>query len=357
LDLEFPAVPDERPLCLLLLPRPLEQFILRDQAQDLLRAEGVVAVEPPRLPYGALGRLPAAVASSIAAVQARRLLRGLPGTPAVVVIFHPFQYLLARAILAAAPGCELWYSRWDRYEHAYDASPRLRERIGELHDAAAARSALTFAVSGKLAEIERDAGREALVVASAADSFPAPDPTSTVIAVSLGHHGWRTDWALVRAVCERMPELVLLLVGAWHEDECKNDADYRACRELPSIVWLGRRSDEEAARLILCADVGIVPFKVEPFNDAGLPNRILKYARLGRHTVAPELEGVRTWDRAVTRVADPDEFVAALRTHAGARCRPGLELRAWALDQSARAQNDPLWRRLDELGVDTRVRS
>ena len=48
-----------------------------------------------------------------------------------------------------------------------------------------------------------------------------------------------------------------------------------------------RRTDEEAARLILCADVGIVPFKVEPFNDAGLPYRILKYARLGRRTVAP----------------------------------------------------------------------
>jgi hypothetical protein len=348
-------VPDASALCLLLLPRPLERFILRDQAEDLLRAEGVVAVEPPRVPYGALGRLPGPVAAGVAGVQARRLVRNLAGRPAVVVIFHPFQYPLAQAILAAVDGCELWYSRWDRYEHAYDARPGLRERIAALHAAAATRSAFTFAVSDTLAAIERAAGRDALVVPTAADRFPALDPTGAVIAVSLGHHGWRTDWALVRAVCERMPELVLLLVGAWHEEECRDDPDYRACRELPSIVWLGRRGDEEAARLILCADVGIVPFKVEPFNDAGLPTRILKYARLGRHTVTPQLEGVRTWERAATRAADADAFVAALRSHAGARARPDVELRAWALDQTARAQNDPLWRRLEALGVDTRV--
>ena len=109
---------------------------------------------------------------------------------------------------------------------AYDASPAMRERLAELHEQAAQRSALTFVVSGKLAELEREAGREAQLVGLAADSFPAPDPGGAVIAVSLGHLGWRTDWALLRAVAERMPELVLLLVGAWHDDECKDDADF-----------------------------------------------------------------------------------------------------------------------------------
>jgi hypothetical protein len=348
-------VRDDRPLCLLLLPRPLERFILKDQAEDLLRADGVAALEPPRVPYGLLGRLPEGLAAGIAAVQARRMLRGLKGTPRAVVIFHPFQYLLARAIIAAAPGCELWYGRWDRYEHAYDASSRLRARIAELHDAAAARSALTFVASEELARLEREAGREAELVPLAADSFPAPDPDATVVAVSLGHLGWRTDWALLRAVAEGMPELVVLLVGAWHPDESREDPDFHACRELPNLLWLGPRSDEEAARLILCADVGIVPFKVEPFNDAGLPYRILKYARLGRGTVTPQLAGVRTWERAVTRAADADAFIAALRARAGARARPDAELRAWALAQTARAQNEPLWARLRELEIDVGV--
>ena len=342
-------MPDPR--ALLLLPRALEGFILADQARDLLRADGVVAADPPRVPYGAVARLPGPLRDRVARRTARRLLRALKGDLRAVAIFHPVQWPLARALLAECPAAELWYGRWDRYEVAYDASPSMRVRLAALHEQAAQRSALTFVVSGKLAELEREAGREAQLVGLAADSFPAPDPGGAVIAVSLGHLGWRTDWTLLRAVAEQMPELVLLLVGAWHEDECKGDADFSWCRSAPNLVWLGRRSDEEAARLILCADVGVLPFRVEPFNDAALPYRILKYARLGRRTISPELAGVHTWDRAVTTATDPAAFVAALRAQAGARTAPDAELRAWALEQTAERVNEPLWERLRALGL------
>jgi hypothetical protein len=351
-------VADElRPLALLLLPRELEGFILRDQAEDLLRADGVVAVDPPRVPYGALARLPHVVGDALAAGVAKRLVKALARNgdrPKAIVIFHPVQVLLARAILDRVPDCELWYGRWDRYEHAYDAGPHLRERLGEMHEAAAELSSLTFVASEELARLETEAGRDATLVALSADAFPAPDPTQTVVAVSLGHLGWRTDWTLLRAVAERMPHLVLLLVGAWHDDECSSDPDYAWCRQHPGFVWLGARSDEEAARLILCADVGIVPFKVEPFNDAGLPYRILKYARLGRRTVTPDLAGVKTWADAVTTAPDADAFVAALQEQAGRRSNPDLALRDWALQQTAVAQNAPLWDRLSALGIVSR---
>ena len=342
-------MPDPR--ALLLLPRPLEGFILADQARDLLRASGVVAADPPRVPYGVVARLPAPLRNRLARTTARRLLRALPGDLRAVAIFHPVQWPLAGALLRLRPEAELWYGRWDRYEVAYDASPRMRARLAALHEQAASRSKLTFVVSRRLAELEREAGRDAQLVGLAADSFPAPDPNAALIAVSLGHLGWRTDWALLRAIAEKMPELVLLLIGEWHEDECKDDADGAWCRTAPNLVWLGRRSDEEAARLILCADVGILPFRVEPFNDAALPYRILKYARLGRRTVSPDLAGVHTWERAVTTAADADAFVAALRAQAGARLRPDMELRGWALQQTAERVNAPLWERLRALGL------
>ncbi len=345
-------MPEPEPRVLLLLPRTLEGFILEDQARDLLRSPAVVAADPPRVRYGAIARLPRAVRDRLARGTARRLLRALKGDLRAVVIFHPVQWPLAQSLLTLEPGAELWYGRWDRYELAYDASPTMRARLAELHEAAAKRSKLTFVVSGKLAELEREAGREAQLVGLAADSFPAPDPAGSVIGVSLGHLGWRTDWSLLREVAERMPELVLLLVGEWHAAECAGDEDFEWCRTWPGFVWLGRRSDEEAARLILCADVGVLAFRVEPFNDAALPYRILKYARLGRSTVSPELAGVHTWDRAVTTAADATAFVAALREHAGARVRPDGELRAWALEQTAERVNEPLWERLRELGAD-----
>jgi hypothetical protein len=339
------------PLLVLLLPRPLESFILRDQAEDLLKAPGVVALEPPRIPYGALARMGMPWALGIALRQARRLR--LPGTPAAVAIFHPFQYPLAAALQSLHPAAELWYGRWDRYEAAYGAGPRTRRRLELMHELASKRADLTFVASEALGDIEREAGHEPVLVALAADSFPAPDPAAAVIAVSLGHLGHRTDWALLRGVAEAMPELVLLLVGERHDDECKSDADFHACLELPNLIWLGRRSDEEAARMILCADVGIVPFEHSSFNDAGLPYRILKYARLGRMTVSPDLAGVRTWERAVIRAEGPESFVAALRSQAGARSRPDPELREWALSQTAREQNRPLWERMETLGIES----
>ena len=341
-------------ICVLLLPRELESFIQREQAEDLLRAPGVVAVDPPRLPYGAYSRLPRGAGDALASRQARRLLRELrrSGEPRVFVIFHPAQYPLARALLAECPGSELWYSRWDRYEMAYDAGQATRARLAELHDLAASRARITFAVSEPLVELERQAGREALLVTTPADSFPAPDPEGTVVAVSLGHLGWRTDWSLLRRTAEILGDrLVLLLIGAWHDDECGDDPDYRACRSHPSLVWLGPLDDEAASRIILTADVGIVPFRAEPFNDAGLPNRILKYARLGRMTVSPALAGVKTWSRAVRTTDGAEGFARELAGFAGARATPDLELREWALAQTARRQNGPLWERLEELSV------
>ena len=68
------------PLCVLLLPRTLEAFILRDQAEDLLRAPGVVAVEPGRVPYGAWARLPRAPGVRLAGVVAARILQRLDGS-------------------------------------------------------------------------------------------------------------------------------------------------------------------------------------------------------------------------------------------------------------------------------------
>src|SRR3954453_16072167 len=335
------------PIAVLLLPRTLESFILRDQAEDLLTAPGVVAVEPARISYGAYLRLPASVADGLAAAQARRLK--LPGIPRVIVIFHPLQYPLARGLIAHHPDAQLWYWRWDRYEAAYDASRRQKARLEELHLAASLRAAVNIVVSDALGE----GVEEPVLVPLAADSFPAPDPAPPGVAVSLGHLGQRTDWALLRAVAEGMPELVLLLIGEWHEDESGHLEDYQACRSAPNLVWLGRRSDEEAARLIACADVGIVPFGKSEFNDTALPYRIVKYAKLGRRKIAPDLKGVRTWERAVTIADGPQEWIAALRASAGTRTRPDLELREWALAQTAREQNRPLWERLEALGIES----
>ncbi len=128
------------PLCLLLLPRALEEYPEADQARDLLRAPNVIAIEPARMSYGAFARLPETLADALASTQSRRLTRQLPGEPRVVVVFEPLQYRLARAIVGRHEGCELWYG-------AADAGS---EPV--LHDLAVARAALRFSWPGPAGE-------------------------------------------------------------------------------------------------------------------------------------------------------------------------------------------------------------
>lgn len=123
----------ERPLCVLLLPQPLERFELRERAEDLLTAPGVAAVDPPRLSYTAAARLGESFADGLAVVQARRLR--LPGRPLALVVFDPLQYPLARALAGVYPDAELWYG---------PSGEPATERERALHDLAAARATLRF---------------------------------------------------------------------------------------------------------------------------------------------------------------------------------------------------------------------
>ncbi len=124
---------DDRPLCVLLLPAPLEVFELRERAEDLLTAPGVAAVDPPRLSYTGAARLGEVIADALAAVQAHRMR--LPGIPRALVVFDPLQYPLARSLVSLYPDAELWYGPSREPEG---------ERSRTLHELAAERASIRF---------------------------------------------------------------------------------------------------------------------------------------------------------------------------------------------------------------------
>ena len=95
----------DQQLLVLLLPQRLERFDLEPQARELLRAPGVVAVDPARIPVGPHPGRPSPPASRSARPERMRL----PGSPRAVAIFHPLQFYLAGALLARHPTAELWY--------------------------------------------------------------------------------------------------------------------------------------------------------------------------------------------------------------------------------------------------------
>ena len=274
-----PSGPRARPAtsrrrsAVLLLPRELESFILRDQAEDLLTAPGR---RGRRARPRALRRLPAAAGRRSPTASRRRQARRLrlPGIPRAIVIFHPLQYPLARGLIAQHPDAELWYWRWDRYEVAYDASPRQRDAAGGPAPRRDLRAALTVVVSDALGRRRPRGGRRRRCwCRSPPTPSRRPTPGATVVAVSLGHLGHRTDWTLLRALAERharaRPAADRRVARA--ASPAATRTSRRAAR-APNLVWLGRRSDEEAARLILLRRRrASCPFERSEFNDTALP--------------------------------------------------------------------------------------
>jgi hypothetical protein len=139
-------------LAVLLLPQPFDALDGDHPARDLQRADGVVAVDPPRMSYATHSRLPGELADALATLQARRLLRALESPVAAVVLFDPRSYPLARGLLAIT-GCELWYARADIDE---PGSERLRRRMKALDEQARERSTLRFTTTEPLWERMRE---------------------------------------------------------------------------------------------------------------------------------------------------------------------------------------------------------
>ena len=95
------SAPTDDPLAVLLLPGRLEGLALEAHARDLLSIPRVVALEPSRLrPHGLL--------REAALLRQGRRLR-FPGRVRLLVLYHPAQYPLARALCACHENPELWY--------------------------------------------------------------------------------------------------------------------------------------------------------------------------------------------------------------------------------------------------------
>lgn len=141
--------PVEESLAVLLLNGPLEGFELEAHARSLLSIPRVIALEATR------ARPPRILREGFALRQARRLR--FPGRPRLLVLYHPAQYALARA-LRDRHQAELWYVE----PHPEDAWVRGGDR--ELHevDTLARERAVALLPRLGAASVRDDALRERL---------------------------------------------------------------------------------------------------------------------------------------------------------------------------------------------------
>ena len=137
--------PADDVLAALLLPGPLEGFAREDHARGLLSIPRVIALEPSRF------RPPGFLRDQVCSRQARRLR--FPGRLRLLVLYHPAQYPLARALCARYQDLELWYIPPERaaLEAADDANPR---ELAALDQIARERATRVIVASGPYVDDE-----------------------------------------------------------------------------------------------------------------------------------------------------------------------------------------------------------
>jgi len=131
--------PADDVLAVLLLPARLDDFAREEHARGLLSIPRVVALEPSRM------RTPGFLRDGICQRQARRLR--FPGRLRLVVLYHPAQYPLARALCAHYQDLELWYIPPER--ETLDAADEAYAReLVALDELARERATQVLAASG-----------------------------------------------------------------------------------------------------------------------------------------------------------------------------------------------------------------
>jgi hypothetical protein len=136
--------PADDPLAVLLLTGKLEGFALEAHARDLLSIPRVIALEPSRV------RTPRFLRNAVSMRQARRL--PFPGRPRLIVLYHPAQYPLARALVAHYEELELWYIQPDRQPLAVTGDADSRELL-DFDELARMNATRTLPVAGR-AEVQ-----------------------------------------------------------------------------------------------------------------------------------------------------------------------------------------------------------
>ncbi|MEA2212165.1 MAG: hypothetical protein QOF83_2113 [Solirubrobacteraceae bacterium] len=129
----------DEPLAVLVLPSRLERFALEAHARELLAIPRVVALEPSRV------ATPRFLREATALRQASRLR--WPGTPRLLVLYHPAQYPLARALGARHEAAELWYLPPDRGDLTAEDSRETAE-LGAFDELARERAAGLLSAAG-----------------------------------------------------------------------------------------------------------------------------------------------------------------------------------------------------------------
>jgi glycosyltransferase involved in cell wall biosynthesis len=248
----------------------------------------------------------------------RRAARSLPA-PSILWIYDP------RGADAIGMFGERFavYDCVDDYVEQAVASPRNRAVVRKLDHKAAERSRLVFATTDSLRDLQIRRNPNTHLVPNVADFehfSPGADRRFALDGLRelprpvLGFAGniveSKVDFELLDTLAEAFPAATLLLAGP-----AEGSARIRLeqlVRRTSNVRWIGLQPYAMLPRVVAAFDVGLIPYRANPYTRNCFPLKLYEYLAAGKPVVASGLPSLRGLEPHVAVTDTANDTVAAV---------------------------------------------
>ncbi len=258
----------------------------------------------------------------------------------VVITTHPLlagfaELKWARAVTyfavddwTAHPGYSRW---WPAYRESYSRIRDRARRVASVSGALLERLAPTAPGVVVPNGLEPSEWLDACEPPSSLSALPRP------LLVYVGTLDARLDVRWLSETARAFPNGTLALVGPLVDAR-----HLEPLRREPNVTIRSPLPRREVARLIRCADAGLIPHKPSALTEAMSPLKLYEYLGGGLPVAATDLEPMRGIDPRVVLVPEAGDFVAAVRSALALGRADERERRAFVQVNSWRSRHDAL---------------
>ncbi|PKF78854.1 hypothetical protein CW749_15070 [Vibrio sp. vnigr-6D03] len=222
--------------------------------------------------------------------------------------YKPDQYLYLKGV-----GVPYAYTHYDNYDDDTKYAFSHYSSYQKTLKACVANSAACFATSHqlveKLSKLITQPKVKYLPNAVGSDWVNAfgKDSTPENVIGFVGSIDESTDERLIERVCERYPDMTIMMVG-----KVRNDDISALSHKYSNLTLTGLVPYEQLPNVISSFRVGICPYRASPFNQYRNPLKLYEYCAAGIPSVASQCDFDKQGKRLVNVVETEDEFVDSI---------------------------------------------
>ncbi|MBT2572879.1 glycosyltransferase [Bacillus sp. ISL-51] len=122
----------------------------------------------------------------------------------------------------------------------------------------------------------------------------------------------KLDFSLLAQTADMRPDWTILLVGP---NTAEDDPDFISLLKRPNVIWTGPAAPDEVPSYMQLIDVGIMPYKKSPYNDAVFPLKLFEFLAAGKAVVGCNLSSTakikKQYVYEYIEGSDPSDFISA----------------------------------------------